>query len=200
MKKFFISYLLLFFVSTYFSNEYENLIENLRRKYNTNTYEAKISQRNYFSDIEIELISSANFYLMNNICVIEYYEPVYQFIKISEFSMITYMEEQNIVYFTRNSDIINESNKFNFYNLLNSNISFSHQENDFLVFKLNTNVKNQNCLEIKIDPINLSIHSITYKDQNGDQTIITIEHEFFNLPLSKNIESFKIPENAVIIE
>ena len=191
-----------FLVFSYFLHciDYTNTLHEIRLKYNFHTFEAQLTQFNYFSEHDLSLESHGTVFIMENTCVIEYTDPTYQFIKISETSMITYLQDQNVAYYSRDLDVLKTANRLNFSYLLEGNLVYLKTEENLLVFQYSADWNIGFNTLIYICPEEIEIRKLSYADDTKDITTIDIHNQQFNQPLSKSIQSFEIPAEATIIE
>ena len=178
----------------------ETIINNLKNRYlNFTTFEADIIQTNYFSDHEITLESKGSIFWHNDTIVLEYTEPVYQFKKSDNTSLILYFARENTAIVSTGENPVTHT-ILHFSNLLNQDFEYYGRRNDKFIFTVLSPIDKEQNIRLYINQSESLIETITYKDEFENTISITLQNQRFNQPLSKSVESFVIPQGTSIIQ
>jgi len=190
---------LLFITTILYANSAE-IVQNLLNRYTSiNTFEADLTQTNLFNEHDITLTSTGRIFIQGDTVVIEYIEPVYQFIKSSNNRLIIYSSDQNTAI------ISSEENQavhliFHFSNLLSQDINFISSSNNNAIFTIAIPIEELTDITLHVNIVNNTIDKISYEDDLSNSVIIEFSNQRFNRTLSKSINDFVIPEGTTIID
>jgi len=179
---------------------YCDIVTNVKNIYsNLDTFEADISQINYFSQIDQSLTSNGKLFIQNDSLVILYTEPAFQFIKLENNIITIYSRQENTAIITKDHNIFSQ-NIFKFSDLLNNELSFLSKDDSLLEYEININNQQIKNIKIYINEINYQIEKVSYSDDLNNIVNILISAQIFNHPLSQNIDEFALPNDVMIIE
>ena len=177
----------------------DELIQNLKNRYlNLNTYEATITQTNWFSEHDISLVSKGTLFLQGHTVVIEYTEPTYQFMKTDGRRLTLYTQDQNTAIISTDENSVLHL-ALHFSNLLNHDFILLSANNNESIFQLSIPMEEVSDFRLYVDTVNTVINKISYKDDINNSVEIRFENQRFNQELSRNINTFTIPEGTAII-
>ena len=178
----------------------DKLLNDLRAKYDgIKTFEADITQSAFIVAWDMTTEAKGVFLIDNDIIVIEFTEPMRQYLKIEKNVMTLYMAEENTAYVDNNFD-----EKFGIFNLsefltTHNRFELLRRENGLVVY----NVINLKEPELKItmylNPNTILISKVIMEQRTGDITTIELKNQKFNQRLSKRISDFVIPQGTEII-
>ena len=176
-----------------------NILENISAKYsNISSFEADISQTNFFSQIDYTLESQGKIFIFHNSFVIEYLSPIYQFIKIENEIVTMYSQQENTAIVTSNASAFNNITSL-FTEILTNKFVAGEVKNGLHEYTVLENFDSISNMKIFINENTNLLEKISYSDTEDNIVTINISNQVFNEALSKSIESFVIPENATII-
>ena len=199
MRKHKIILITLLFITTILYANSAEIVQNLLNRYTSiNTFEADLTQTNLFNEHDITLTSTGRIFIQGDTVVIEYIEPVYQFIKSSNNRLIIYSSDQNTAI------ISSEENQavhliFHFSNLLSQDINFISSSNNNAIFTIAIPIEELTDITLHVNIVNNTIDKISYEDDLSNSVIIEFSNQRFNRTLSKSINDFVIPEGTTII-
>jgi len=189
----------LFLLSTLLYANSESIIQNLLNRYTRiNSFEADLTQTNWFSDHDITLTSTGRIYIQGNTVVVEYIEPVYQFIKSEPNKSIIYSRDQNTAIIS-SDDIHAVHLIFHFSNLLSKDINLISITKTNAIFSVDIPLDEMTDITLHIDIENNTIDKIQYEDDMNNTVLIEFTNQIFNRILSRDINEFVIPDGTTII-
>ena len=179
----------------------EKLLNDLRAKYdNIKTFEADIIQSAFIFALNINTNSKGILLIENNTFVLEFTEPMRQFLKVQKNVMMMYMENENTAFIDENFD-----EKFGYFNLAdflnNQNIfEFLKNENGFVIYKVQNLKEPDLKITMYLNQNDILIAKVEMEQKTGELTTIELHNQKFNQKLSKKMSEYVVPENAVIIK
>ena len=177
----------------------DNLIQSLKSRYlNLNTFEATITQTNWFSEHDISLISKGTLFIEGYTVVIEYTEPTYQFMKTDGRTLTLYTQEQNTAIVTTDENSVMHL-ILHFSNLLNHDFILLDTIDDESIFQLVMPFEEVHDFRLHVNTANSIINKISYKDDMNNTVSISFENQRFNQRLNREVNTFTIPEGTTII-
>ena len=178
----------------------DKLLNDLRAKYdNIKTFEADITQSAHLAAWDMTTQAKGVFLIDNDIIVLEFTEPMRQFLKVQKNVMTLYMAEENTAYIDENFD-----EKFGIFNLsefLTTHNTFEllKTENGFAVYNVK-NLKEPNLkITMYLNPNTVLISRVEMIQPSGDVTTIELRNQRFNQRLSKRVGDFVVPQGASVI-
>ena len=199
MKKFFFNVILAFaFIATAYANQSELLSRVETRYKEFTTFEAHIVQTNYFTQLGYSLDSLGQVYMQDKNVVIEYHTPFYQFVKLVDDELTIYLDYEKTAIISHDKDMFTQT-VLQFSEILNNELKFIDKNNSLLEFEVLKDFDFLSNMRIFINESTELIEKTTYTDESENIISVTFNNQAFNQNLSKQIESFKIPNDAMII-
>jgi len=202
MKKSIIFWLILLTISSNLWCQYEKLIADTATKYKSaKTFEADVIQSVAISYADIQMDSVGKMFLSEGVFALEYTSPKYQFITYADGVVTLYMQEENSAVITNIPENA-KNDLFNPADVINTDraeYTFVREENDMVVFKVLDPDTPQADVKLFISKKDNSLVKIESDLGSGEFTTISLRNQRFNLPLSKQPNSFQVPDGVTII-
>ena len=181
------------------ANPNEQLLDRMGRKYqNFSTFEADIVQENSFTQINFNLSSRGKVFMQNNSVVIEFQEPLNQFIKLVNNEITIYSRQENIAIISSQGGGYTQA-LLQFSSLLNRDLRFIEKTGNILTFEVQNPIAASLNMKFFINESTELIERVTYSEDSSSLVTIQFQNQRFNQPLSKSINSFTIPNGTQII-
>ena len=193
-KLFFIVIILL--ASTIFA-DYNEILNRVSNQYqDINTLEAELIQTSYVPLLNQSIHSLGNLYLQDDIIIVEFYSPARLFMILNNGELTLYSHDTNVAFI---NSIDGMQQIYQFAEILSQEMKFIEKNDNLLVFDVQNPVDIVSYIRLYINETTELIEQITYPGDGLAVNTVSFINQKFNMPLSKDINDFKIPENATII-
>ncbi len=170
---------------------------------NITSYQAKVSQSNYFSDLDKSIVYSGNFYFTPGRMLIVFDTPSLQRLSIEKGIFTLYDQSSNTIF---SSAIQSQYQRMNPLELLQlywqrSSVKVENSQNELVNVTLKPQKDSMlSSISAQINSKSGQIHALSYKDNGGN----TVKYAFSKIKINQSIPAsvwnFSYPKDAQRIE
>jgi outer membrane lipoprotein-sorting protein len=200
MLKRFIFLLIAICVIATMSANHDKLLSDLQQKYAAiRTFEANLTQSINHPSLDIVMESTGRFWIDNDVFVIEYQQPMSQFVKLEKGRMTMYIADDNTAIISEDAGVL-PGGAFIMSDLLgmDSNFTFLRESNGLSVFRVTMPTDPSQNIRIHVNQRDVLLSKIEILGDSGEKTLIELTNQRFNRPLTKKLSDFFVPAGASI--
>jgi outer membrane lipoprotein-sorting protein len=180
---------------------HERLVSDLHIKYSQlNTFEADLVQTIDMPDMNMVLESTGKIFIAGDDYVIEFTEPMNQFVKVEGGMLTLFIKNDNLAYITNASDELLLGN-FSISGIMRLSAYFEFIEIIDGFYAFNVNIPSNPDEDLKIfacekDKLLIKMEIVGF---SGNTTTLQMSNQRFNQPLSRKLCEFVVPADATVI-